>query len=80
MIERVKPRPKRTMNAEQAQALREARVYEAMAKFCAVGTRSGITMTVSSGKHSTTITPEGGQRMAANARKIAAALRAKAEE
>jgi hypothetical protein len=78
--ERVKRPPKRTMNTEQAQALREARVYEAMARFCSVGTRSGITsMTISSGDKSTTITREDGPRMAANARKIAAAFRAKAE-
>lgn len=68
--------PKRTLTKEQAQREREARVYDAMAKFCATGTRGGISsMTISSGGRSVTIDAENGPRMVRNAKAIAAALR-----
>lgn len=71
-------RPKRTMTEEQAQHMRQARVYEAMARL--VKLSLGISsMTISSGRRSVTIDAENSPRMAHNARVIAKAFRKASE-
>lgn len=67
-------RPTKTMTEEQAQRLREARVYESMAKFCKLG--KGLTsVTISAGGKSVTIDAENSPRMVRNAKAAAALLR-----
>lgn len=66
--------PKRTMTREQADREREARVYDALGKFCKLS--PGIeSMTISVGDESVTIDRDNTKRMQANAKDISRRLR-----
>lgn len=66
----------KTMSAEQVQRVRQARVYESMARLCKLG--AGIeSMSISAGGKTVTIDRENSGRMVRNAKAIAAALRSK---
>lgn len=67
-------RPTKAMSKDEAQRLRAARAYDAIAKFCKLP-RGIDSMTISTGRRSVTIDKENSPRMVRNARAIAEALR-----